>query len=365
MLAGIALLAAVPAAVAVELYVSPEVPTTLGVPTYTPNQALRFDSGAGTYSVALSLPPSASIDALHRLGGPDWLVSFETPTTIGVVTYDPRDIVRTNGAVASVVLCGAAAGVPVGSNVDAVEQLGGPGSLLALSFDIPTTVGAFAVEPADLLIMRPVPPFGCGDYIPVGVLFDGSATAPPVPISSDLSAAAQRAGNLIFALDVPTSLGGPPVVPGQLTSWNGAAFAPFLSLAGWPSRTIVNALAFPTDPGDVRDDTGPASDRRVGDPFDVVSELLVGGRGLRHLRRRARHLVQPHAGRLLRRLRRSDRGHRHDQRQSLLSRRPPQRERRGIVRAELRRRGAARRNGPVHSDPGRRHVPVVEGRMKR
>ena len=234
---------------AISLYVSPEVPTKLGASTYLPSQAARYDSGV--YSLALSMPPGTQIDALHRLIGGDWLVSLESATTIGATTYDPRDVFRTSGIAASLVFCGAAAGVPAGSNIDAVETIGGDTGDLAISFDVPTTLGAFNLEPADLLELKRIPPFGCSDWMPVGIVFDGSATAPPIPLASNLTAAGRRAPGQIFSLDVATSLGGPTVVPGLLESWNGALFAPFLSLAGWPTSTIVNALSFLADPGTV------------------------------------------------------------------------------------------------------------------
>ena len=69
-LIGLAALSAAPTP-AISLYVSPEVPTTLGASTYLPSQAARYDSGV--YSLALSMPPGTQIDALHRLIGGDWL----------------------------------------------------------------------------------------------------------------------------------------------------------------------------------------------------------------------------------------------------------------------------------------------------
>ena len=75
---------------------------------------LYLDAGDGDEVLLPNkyVPPGTQIDALHRLIGGDWLVSLESATTIGATTYDPRDVFRTNGIAASLVFCGAAAGVP-------------------------------------------------------------------------------------------------------------------------------------------------------------------------------------------------------------------------------------------------------------
>ena len=109
-------------AVASSFYVVPDVPTTLSGSTYLPWTALRNDSG--TYSVALTLPVNTHINALHRLDSGGWLFSVEAPTTLGGSTYDPRDVIRYNGTNYSLFWSGAAAGLPTGSNVDALSLAG-------------------------------------------------------------------------------------------------------------------------------------------------------------------------------------------------------------------------------------------------
>jgi hypothetical protein len=84
------------------------------------------------------------------------------------VTYDPRDCHPTNGVAASLVFQWRPRGRPGRIERRRDRAAGRARQRLALSFDVPTTIGAFSVEPADLLIMRPVPPFGCGDWVPVG-----------------------------------------------------------------------------------------------------------------------------------------------------------------------------------------------------
>ena len=142
-----------PPALAISLYVSPEVPTILSAAPRFPWDIVRYDSGV--YSTALSLPPVTAIDGLHRMEGGDWLLSVEAPTILGAVAADPRDVVRYDGAVFSLFFCGAAVGIPAGSNVDAVILLSsGDAGPLALSFDVPTVIGATTYEPSDLVIFK-------------------------------------------------------------------------------------------------------------------------------------------------------------------------------------------------------------------
>lgn len=238
-------LAVLPAS-AVSLYVVPDVPTDLGGTMYLPSQILRYNTPV--YSLALDLPAGTPINGLHRLVGGDWLISVSAPTDLGGTTYLPNDVVRTNGGLFSSFFCGNLVGVPIASNVDAVV-LDVAGNL-ALSFDVPTTIGASTFESSDLVRFNHTGA-GCGSWSVGGIVFDASAATPAVPISSNVTAADARPGRTILSWDVPTTLGGSTILPGDLETWNGAAFGPFETMAGWPVSSYVNAISFLIAPGTV------------------------------------------------------------------------------------------------------------------
>jgi hypothetical protein len=237
-----------PPASAICLHVVPESPVTLGATTYLPWNIVRYSSGV--YSLALPLPAGTALDALHRMDNGDWLFSVEAPTTLGGTTYQPSDVIRIGGGGGfAPFFCGAASGVPLGVDVDAAYLFGGDGGRLRVSFDVPVTIGATTIDPADL-----------AEYVSLGgctwgfgaVVFNASATVPPVPISDNVTAADQRAMAEILGFDVPTTLGAATFLPGDLVSWNGAAFTLFEPLAGWPVSSFVNALSFLPNPGAVQ-----------------------------------------------------------------------------------------------------------------
>lgn len=231
---------------AVTAYVVPDVPTDLGGTTFLPSQIIRYQTPA--YALAQSLPQGVTIDGLDRLITGDWLVSFETPVDLGGTTYQPNDVVRTNGIVFSATLCGSLVGIPTASNVDAII-LDTAGNLV-LSFDIPTSIGASTFDPSDLVRFNRIGP-NCGDWLLAGVVFDASATAPPIRPPDNVTAADFWPTGTIISLDVPTNLSPLDAVPGHLARWDGVGFSLFEPLAGWPVSSYVDALTFPPDSGTV------------------------------------------------------------------------------------------------------------------
>src|SRR5881296_1363186 len=99
---------------------------------------------------------------------------------------------------------------------------------MILSFDIPTTIGAVTYDPADLVQFQRTGPL-CSNWMIVGLAFDASAAAPPVPITTNVTGADERGALTVLSFDVPTTLGAATFMPGDLVSWNGAAFALFHS----------------------------------------------------------------------------------------------------------------------------------------
>lgn len=230
---------------ATSYYFTPDVPTTdpsgATATVFLPWQVVRY--GPGGYSVALTLPSGTSIDAVHRMCNGDWLFSFEVPTTLGGVTWDPADVVRFSPLAGTWALFfgGAGAGVPPGVDVDAAFLVAGDASDLVLSFEIPATVGAATYDPADLVR------WASGAF---SLYFDASAAVPPIPQSLNVTGSDRLGPLRILAFDVPATLG-PSFLPGELVAWNGASFASFHLDPGWPLSSVAAAMSFLPDPGQV------------------------------------------------------------------------------------------------------------------
>jgi len=223
-------------------YECPDVPTDLpaGGLTYLPWDLVRND--AGVYSLPGSLPPTTPVDALHRLGNGDWLLSVETTTTLGGVDWDRRDVfLLTGGGVFAAFppYAGAVTLIPAGSNVDAafVDPVTG---IPVVSFDVPTTIAGATYEPADLVF-----------YLGGGFLLYFDASVAAIPPSVNLISADTSSGLLVFSVDVPLTVGVTTYLPGELISWDGITLALFDPQPGWPAlrSSRVNALSFTADPG--------------------------------------------------------------------------------------------------------------------
>lgn len=241
------LVLATPGARAVSFYLSPDAPADLGGITRFPWDIVRKDN-PGPYTATLSLPGFTAIDGLHRLDSGDWLISVEAPADLGPATWDPRDVFRSNGAIFAPFFCGDAAGVPLGSNVDAVFMNGGDGGNLVIGFDVPTQIGALTVRPGDLLELMKVGA-GCAGWSPIGLYFDASITVPPIEPSTNTTGGDRRAIDTVVPVDVPTTLGPMTVLPGQLIGWNGGIFSSFFADPAWPPMAHMGDFAFLADPG--------------------------------------------------------------------------------------------------------------------
>ena len=128
--------------------------------TFMPWDVLAYKAGAYTPFPVLTFPPMTAVDALHKMDRPgNWLFSVEAPTELPAgsgVWFQPDDVIQFDGANYTLYFSGAAAGIPPGVNVDAVFLFHDDFGFLVLSFDVPTTIGAMTYQPADLLRLSSV-----------------------------------------------------------------------------------------------------------------------------------------------------------------------------------------------------------------
>jgi hypothetical protein len=245
----------------------PDVPTDLtgsGPVTRLPwDIVLNSD---GLYSVAVALPPTTPVDAIHQLPTGDWLLSVPIPTNLGGIDWSRRDVFLWDGDLLFEPYPpydGAAAQIPLGSNVDAVFV--DPTGAVVVSFDVPTTIGAVTYEAADLVRYDGI----SFNAIP---FFDASAAG--FPPEADLTAA-DRSGLLtVFSMHEPTTVGTFTALPGELLSWNGVALGLFDPQPAWPvdRSSRVNALTFPPTPAG----TSPGNIATLTvDRLDAAQLLLV------------------------------------------------------------------------------------------
>lgn len=233
-------------------FFSPDVPTDVGAATLLPWQIVRSD--AAVYSVILTLPVNTPIDGLHAMDAGDWLISVEATTELppGSGTFfDPRDVLRTDGLLFADFFCGDLVGIPAGSNVDSVFNVGGDDSgELVIGFDVPTDltgIGGGMHGPADLVLFKRVGPL-CGNWVFSGVFLDATTTVPPVQAEYDVTGADDASGATKLAFDVPSTLGA-TFLPGQIVNWNGVVFASFAFDPLWPVSSRADALSCVANPG--------------------------------------------------------------------------------------------------------------------
>jgi len=81
--------------------------------------------------------------------------------------------------------------------------------------------------------------------------FDASTATSPIPPSVNVVAADVRAGLLVLTFDVPVALSGSAFVPGELVSWDGERFALYSRDPAWPEGSVVGSMAFLAEPGEV------------------------------------------------------------------------------------------------------------------
>jgi hypothetical protein len=181
---------------------SPDITVALGAEVLGPEEVGEDDLAGGVSftGTGFALPIGANLDAFDRLpGGVDALFSTDVSVSLGAgAIARPLDVVRVSGGVASVVWSGSSAGLPAGSDIDAVARF--PDGDLLLSFDTTVALGAVVADDEDLV--RIDLPAGTASLV-----FDGSARN--IASGLDLDAADALAdGRLLLSFDGDGSAGG-------------------------------------------------------------------------------------------------------------------------------------------------------------
>jgi len=170
------------------LYLSPDITTTLHGSTVADEDVVHDDLAGDATPALTGLPPAADLASYHREEGAELLVFDTTVALPGGLTATPHDVVRWDGSHYSLLLDGAAAGIPRGAAIDVVTRSGGD---LVLSLDVDATLGSETYADEDLVRF---------DGSLFTGFFDGSATG--LDPALDLDAAdLLPSGRLLLSLD--------------------------------------------------------------------------------------------------------------------------------------------------------------------
>lgn len=192
---------------------SPDVTTTLRGQTVGHEQALDEPTGLPAALLVIpGIPNHADLAALDEAA--DGALHFASDITIslpGGLTTGPRDVVRWDGAVYSIVFAGATAGIPSGARIDAIAS---EGSTLLLSLDVSASLpGGIAVDDEDVVSW---------DGSVFALVFDASSAG--VATSLDLDGLSELSNaHLLVSFDTSGSVGGVPFDDEDVLEWTGPA----------------------------------------------------------------------------------------------------------------------------------------------
>jgi len=219
---------------------------------YMPWDVVGYSAGLYSPAPVVSFPPNTPVDALHKMDRPGhWLLSVEAPTELppgGGVIFEPEDVILFDGFNFVTFFDGTSAGVPPGVNVDAAflarDDLGD----LVISFDVPTSIGAVTYEPSDLVRYAGgvFSLFFDASAAGTGVALSGNVTGADAAPGLSIFA-------LDIPTDLAPSTGPVTYIPGDIADWDGAGFNLFDSLAGWPLSSEVDGFSCQANPGRVYD----------------------------------------------------------------------------------------------------------------
>jgi hypothetical protein len=220
--------------------------------TFMPWDVLAYKAGVYSPAPVLSFPPMTAVDALHKMDKPGhWLFSVEAPTELppgSGAWFQPDDVILFDGLVYTIWFQGAAAGLPAGVNVDAAFLFHDDSGFLVLSFDVPTTIGAVTYDPADL-VQYQGGVFSI--YFDASAAGSGVSTSDNLTGADDSLARPVLAMDV--PSDLAPTTGPVTYLPGQIANWDGVNFNLFDSLGGWPVSSEIDALSCQGNPGRVYD----------------------------------------------------------------------------------------------------------------
>lgn len=210
----------------------------------------------------LPLPFNTHTDALHLMNVGDWLFSVDAPMTIAGDDFQPGDVVRYSQAFGTytTIFCASGAGIGAGpsADVDAVflTMQRDTGNLV-VSFEAPTTIGGVTYEPADLIEFTSTGP-ACDNWALVALYFEASAAVPPIPPGVNVTGADEYGlgaplVRVALVFDAPVTLAGTTYRPGELVLWdpNTLTFSLLHSDPAWSMGSHHNALSMLSAPGTV------------------------------------------------------------------------------------------------------------------
>jgi hypothetical protein len=141
------------------------------------------------------VPAGVNLTGYDRLTDGDELLAFDVTVTLGGLTIEPRDIVRTDGSSYSLFFSGAAHGIPDGVAIDAIATIGDD---LLLSFDVAVQLNGATFDDGDAVRF---------DGVAFAPFFDAHAAGVPQGLDLDALHYLDN-GKLLVSFDGSGTIGG-------------------------------------------------------------------------------------------------------------------------------------------------------------
>ena len=267
------------AASAQSLEVSSDTAITLKGTTLSP-RVPGLDDGVsltirplGPAAPGITLPAGVNLDGFDRLANGDVLFSIDVATPIPGLAppgiAHPNDVVQVGAAGPVLVFSGAVAGLPRGTNVDAVGREAN--GFLLLSFDSTVTIGGVLVADEDVVRVDPA-------TYAATVVYDGSAQGVAAGLDLDGVYRDLDTGHLLLSFDGAGTLGGVSFSARDVLDWDPSSGVYTLAYdgaaAGWPAGANLDEVSGLSDGDGV---SGPSDNC----PFVANADQSdVGGVGL-------------------------------------------------------------------------------------
>jgi len=255
-LVSVVILGAAAAAVAQSFEVSSDTTTVLAGVVVVDRRQPAEDNGAtvtptaiGPAAPGVSLPDGSNLDAFDRLPNGDVLFSTDVTVPVaglpGAGVAGPGDVVKVGAAGPVIVFSASAAGLPPGTDVDAVSSES-DGDLL-LSFDTTVSLSGVVADDEDVVRID-----GQGGA-PV-IVYDGSVQGVAPGLDLDGLYRNLDNGHLLLSFDGSGTLGGIPFDDEDVLDWNPSGGAYAFAYDGsappaqWAAGADLDAVSsFPAD----------------------------------------------------------------------------------------------------------------------